>query len=72
MEGRGPELVIEGKIVNSADEVRRVPLLRAAVDDKDEREIFTWTFPTEKTELPPGENVRFTTRLIGPPPVSRA
>lgn len=66
-DGEVTVLIIEGEIVNSANEPRRVPLIRGALIDKDRREITSWTFPAEKMELAPAETTRFSTWLSSPP-----
>ncbi len=60
-------LLVSGKITSISDVVRTIPRIRINLLDKDEKEIFYWTFSVEKTELEPRASVPFSTRLANPP-----
>lgn len=66
-EGEVTLLIVEGEILNRARQSRTVPLIRVALMDEDQREIESWTVPTEKAELAPEETTRFSMRLRSPP-----
>ena len=64
-------LVIVGEVVNISEQVRRVPKLRASLLDVREREIFSWVFAASKSELEPGQQAEFETRVPEPPANAR-
>ncbi len=61
-----PFLLVEGEIENVSNKVRTVPNLRAALLDKDRKELQHWTFQAPVPRLLPGENVKFATRARNP------
>ncbi len=61
-----PFLLVEGEIENVSNKVRSVPNLRAALLDKDRKELQHWTFQAPVPRLLPGENVKFATRVRDP------
>jgi predicted Zn finger-like uncharacterized protein len=61
-------LLVEGEIVNVAQEDVTVPPLAIAVRNGDEQTLAAWTDAPPRTTLGPGEVIRFATRLASPPP----
>lgn len=59
-------LTVEGTIVNTSQEARRVPPLLATVRDMKGTELDRWTFAAENPELPPGGSTGFRTETIYP------
>lgn len=59
-------LTVEGTIVNTSQEARRVPPLLATVRDLKGTELDRWTFNAENPELPPGGSTGFRTETIYP------
>jgi predicted Zn finger-like uncharacterized protein len=62
-----PILIVEGEIVGTTGRHTEVPRLRFAVTDSAGKEIYAWTARPAKTLLPPGEALRFRSRLASPP-----
>lgn len=60
-------LSITGRIQNTTSRLRRVPLLRGALFDGDERELWHWTIPAPAINLAPDQEVGFTTEVADPP-----
>ncbi|MEI9885342.1 MAG: DUF3426 domain-containing protein [Rhizomicrobium sp.] len=60
-------LAVTGKIVNRSDHELSVPLVRVALLDMDQRELYHWTFVPGVTTLKPGALAKFRTRLSSPP-----
>ncbi len=60
-------VVVEGLVVNSSDQNRRVPSLRASVTDAEEVVLDSWTFQAASASLPPGGTTRFETVAKNPP-----
>lgn len=59
-------LVIEGEVVNEAEEVRPVPGMVLVLLDGQQNIVQEWPFSTEVAELAAGERVAFSTRLPNP------
>jgi hypothetical protein len=59
-------LTVQGVIVNTTKEPRRVPPLMATVRDLKGTELDRWTFTAEISELPPGGTTGFRTETIYP------
>jgi hypothetical protein len=59
-------LTVQGVIVNTTKEPRRVPPLMATVRDLKGTELDRWTFTAENPELPPGGSTGFRTETIYP------
>lgn len=62
-----PILEIRGEIVNTADYGVDVPRIRAALRDKDGKELYKWTFGPPKSRLKGKEVSSFSSRLPSPP-----
>jgi predicted Zn finger-like uncharacterized protein len=60
-------LVIEGAITNVTRQPVSVPRLRFALRNDAGHEIYAWTALPTRTDLTPGENLPFRTRLASPP-----
>jgi predicted Zn finger-like uncharacterized protein len=60
-------LSVKGDILNVADDVRKLPWLRFALEDDTGKELYTWTLDTTARPLRPGELTGFTTRVAAPP-----
>jgi predicted Zn finger-like uncharacterized protein len=60
-------LVIEGAITNVTRQPVSVPRLRFALRNDAGHEIYAWTALPTRTDLAPGENLPFRTRLASPP-----
>jgi predicted Zn finger-like uncharacterized protein len=67
LEGDMAVLVITGTITNITDELQATPRMRGALLDADQNEIYSWTFDSPATELPPGDIIDFNTRVSNPP-----
>jgi len=63
-----PILVVEGNIVNDTGKTEDVPHVRFAVRNAAHQELYSWTAVPSRAILPPGEAVRFRSRLASPPP----
>lgn len=61
-------LVIEGTIVNIANNAIEVPRLRFAARDASGQEIYTWSALPGRSILGPGEKLDFRSRFVSPPP----
>jgi hypothetical protein len=59
-------LTVEGVVVNSTKEPRRVPALLATVRDLKGTDLDHWTFAVENPDLPPGGSTGFRTETIYP------
>ncbi len=59
-------LTVQGTIVNTSEEARRVPPLMATVRDTKGTELDRWTFTAENPDLPPGGSTGFRTETIYP------
>jgi hypothetical protein len=59
-------LTVEGTIINTSKEARRVPPLMATVRDMKGTELDRWTFTAENPNLPPGGSTGFRTETIYP------
>jgi hypothetical protein len=59
-------LTVQGTVVNTSKEARRVPALMATVRDTKGTELDRWTFSAEIPDLPPGGSTGFRTETIYP------
>src|SRR5215470_8165088 len=59
-------LTVQGTVVNTSGEARRVPPLLATVRDTKGTELDRWTFSAELAEIPPGGSTGFRTETIYP------
>ena len=59
-------LVIEGEVVNEAEETRPVPAMVLVLLDGQQNVVQEWAFSTDVVELAAGERVAFSTRLANP------
>ncbi|HUL09273.1 MAG TPA: hypothetical protein VLV76_23280 [Candidatus Acidoferrum sp.] len=59
-------LTVEGVVMNSTKEPRRVPALLATVRDLKGTDLDHWTFAVENPDLPPGGSTGFRTETIYP------
>jgi predicted Zn finger-like uncharacterized protein len=62
-----PVLAVKGEVVNVTNEARAVPRLRVGLFDKNQRELYHWTFALAEKELGPKASAPFVTRLSSPP-----
>lgn len=60
-------LVVEGSIVNVSGASASVPTISVVLIGEQGRELATETVTTEAAELPAGDRVTFTARMINPP-----
>jgi hypothetical protein len=60
-------LIVEGKIVNTADKQTEVPRLRFAARNAAGRDVYTWTALPGRATLGPNESMEFHSRLAAPP-----
>jgi hypothetical protein len=67
MDGARKVLVTEGEIVNIRREQNRVPAITLAVRGANGLDRYSWTAPTPKSRLEPGEKIAFRARLASPP-----
>lgn len=67
-EGGMPVLIVTGEIINTTEEEKAVPNLRAMLLDGDDREIQHWNFTAGQARLLPGEIASFETNLVNPKP----
>jgi predicted Zn finger-like uncharacterized protein len=64
-------LSIKGEILNTTDDLQRIPWLRFALQDESGKEVYTWTLDTASRPLKPGEGTSFVTRVQAPPEAAR-
>ena len=60
-------LSIKGDIVNTSDNVRKIPWLRFGLKNEASDEVYTWQLDTNARPLNPGESTTFVTRVASPP-----
>lgn len=58
---------VTGQVANVGTAAQRVPKLRVAVSDENQKELSHWTVVMPSKKLAPGEVAPFTTRLPNPP-----
>jgi len=61
-------LKVTGEIVNTTEEAKDVPPLRAVLLDAENRELQRWNFTVEQPRLLPGEIANFQTDVVDPKP----
>jgi predicted Zn finger-like uncharacterized protein len=71
MEDGQQVLSVTGKIVNRSNHELTVPLVRVALFDMDQHELYHWTFVANVSTLKPGGVAQFRTRLSSPPAGTR-
>ncbi len=64
-------LAVTGRIVNRSGHELTVPLVRVALLDMDNHELYHWTFVPGVATLKPGATAKFRTRLSSPPAGTR-
>ncbi|HEX2594334.1 MAG TPA: DUF3426 domain-containing protein [Rhizomicrobium sp.] len=60
-------LQISGRLVNDSGREQPVPQIRAALSDKNGRELYHWTFSAGVTTLKSDKKAKFVTRISSPP-----
>jgi predicted Zn finger-like uncharacterized protein len=63
----GPQLVIEGDIINLSTSVKAVPKVRVSLNDSARTELTQWVFSATDFNLIPSEIVTFRTSVSAPP-----
>jgi zinc-ribbon domain len=63
-------LSVKGEIVNTTNDLQKIPWLHFALQDGSSKEIYTWTLDTAARPLRPGESTSFVTRVKAPPDAS--
>lgn len=66
-EGSTKVLTLQGHITNRQKTEATVPNLRIVVRDETAQNLYTWTAPSPRARLGPGEVVDFRSRLVSPP-----
>ena len=61
-------MLVEGTIVSIGAKPVEVPRLRFAARNASGQEIYTWTALPSRSILGPGESLKFSSRLVSPPP----
>jgi hypothetical protein len=61
-----PSLVISGEVANISLIAREVPALRVVLHDRQQREVQSWSFPPEQSQLLPGASLPFKTLIPRP------
>jgi hypothetical protein len=64
-------LLVQGRIVSTAQRMVDVPRLRFAVRNESGNEIYTWTALPNRSLLAAGDTLAFQSRLAAPPPETR-
>jgi len=67
IDGNNEILIVEGEIRNVAEKSVEVPLMRGALLDAEGKELHSWTFTAAKSQIAPGELVRYRTEYRNPP-----
>lgn len=66
-----PVLAVMGEVHNVSGETRALPRLRVGLRDKDQRELYHWTFALSAHEIAANQTLPFVTRLSSPPVEAR-
>lgn len=66
-----PVLAVMGEVHNISGAARALPRLRVGLRDKDQRELYHWTFALSAHEIAANETLPFVTRLSSPPVEAR-
>ena len=66
-----PVLAVMGEVHNISGAARALPRLRVGLRDKDQRELYHWTFALSAHEIAANEAMPFVTRLSSPPVEAR-
>ena len=61
-------LKVTGEIVNTTEEAKDVPRLRAVLLDAQNHELQNWSFKVDQPRLLPGEIANFQTDVVNPKP----
>lgn len=64
-------LIVEGKIVNTANKPTEVPRLRFAARNAEGQDVYSWTALPNRSILGPNESMEFHSRLAAPPADAR-
>jgi predicted Zn finger-like uncharacterized protein len=64
-------LSVKGEIVNTTNEMQKIPWLRFALQDGTKKDVYHWTLNTESRPLQPGESTTFVTRIQAPPETAK-
>jgi hypothetical protein len=60
-------LTVYGRVVNISDKPQRVPTIKAALLDPQEREVYGWMISAPVPELPPGASTNFDSAVMDVP-----
>jgi hypothetical protein len=60
-------LVVKGELKSIAKKPKPIPRIRIDLRDKNNKQIFHWTFSVDQSTLEPGQTVAFSSRLPDPP-----
>jgi hypothetical protein len=66
-EGNDTLLVVSGEVANPGPETLKLPPIRVALRDRQQKVLRSWTVELPITELAPGASTNFTSRLRSPP-----
>lgn len=64
-------LMIKGEISNPTNSVRKIPWLRFALLNEEQKELYSWTLDTAARPLRSGETTSFVTRVADPPELAK-
>ena len=67
LDGKDQVLTIKGEIENTQSKVADIPLLRGAVRNTAQKELYVWTFKADDARILPGEKVIYSTEVRNPP-----
>ncbi len=64
-------LMVKGEISNPTNSVRKIPWLRFALLNDEQKELYSWTLDTAARPLRAGETTSFVTRVADPPELAK-
>ncbi|MBT5109788.1 MAG: hypothetical protein HOM25_13990 [Rhodospirillaceae bacterium] len=67
LDGKDRVLSIKGEIENTQSKVVDIPLLRGAVRNTAQEDLYVWTFKADDARILPGEKVIYSTEVRNPP-----
>jgi hypothetical protein len=67
LDGKDRVLTIKGEIESTLSKVADIPLLRGAVRNTANEDLYVWTFKAEDERILPGEKVTYSTEVRNPP-----
>ena len=67
LDGNDRVLSIKGEIENTQSKVVDIPLLRGAVRNTTQEDLYVWTFKADDARILPGEKVLYSTEVRNPP-----